>query len=459
MKKYSIFLFVFLILINIGASQEINYSCGSEVLSPHWEQEFQGYIESFKKSKNDGSKDIKNTYVIPVIFHIIHSGQANGVFPNMESEQIYSQIEVLNQDFNGVGLGVNSYPATAFTNWSVNQNLPDASIDNLGRVKIASLNVLFCPAGKDASGKILSEPGINRINYNDLSISNPASFSTETSFNDYLNDELKPLTIWDPKKYFNIWITDKHADFPHGGIATGPPFSDLPGPGSGGTDTTDGVWVYAKGLGSALIYPQGTYFSDIIRGRILTHEAGHWLGLYHPNGFGACGTDYCNDTPPAASQHGGNPQYPLNPGSCSSPSNNPDGEMFMNFMDFTADPYRYMFTQDQVTRMQTAMTNSPNRNSLGTHDLCDESLSLEENDLPKLFQTYPNPTDGIFTLDSYSLQGNIIIYDALGQIVYQSEINKNSSITFNISHLSNGIYFIHIQNKHSVLSIQKLIKY
>lgn len=44
--------------------------------------------------------------------------------------------------------------------------------------------------------------------------------------------------------------------------------------------------------------------------------------------------------------------------------------MFMNFMDYTDDPAKYMFTTDQATRIQTAMSNSPYRKFLGTHNLC-----------------------------------------------------------------------------------------
>ena len=161
------------------------------------------------------------------------------------------------------------------------------------------------------------------------------------------------------------------------GVASGPPLSGLTGLSEGlGTDTTDGIWLYAKVTGSPIIYPSGIYGNPNVRGRTATHEIGHWLGLKHIWGDGACATDYCNDTPPAASNNIGVPTYPHNVGTCTSPSNSLDGEMFMNFMDYTLDPYKYMFTTDQVVRMQTALLNSPNRILLGTHNICSSTNTL-----------------------------------------------------------------------------------
>jgi hypothetical protein len=91
-----------------------------------------------------------------IIFSLIIF-QSVGTYPNIDSTQIYSQIEVINQDFNGIGLNIDSYPDTAFINWAINQALPNSSIDNLGRVKIASLNVTFCAAIKDVLTPIKQE--------------------------------------------------------------------------------------------------------------------------------------------------------------------------------------------------------------------------------------------------------------------------------------------------------------
>ncbi|NDC32035.1 MAG: hypothetical protein EBZ58_14130, partial [Bacteroidetes bacterium] len=355
--------------IRIYAQQE-NQSCGTSVPNEIWENEFQKLISEYKTNPKS-QKQSSIVYTIPIIFHVIHSGQPIGTFPNISQGQINSQINVLNQDFSGNGFNSSNYPSNAFVNWVITQSLPSANTDSNGRVKIADVGIQFCLATKDTSGNLLSEPGINRVNFLSLNLPDPSSFSSQATMKAYLDSILKPQTIWDLTKYLNVWITDKNNALSYTGVSSVPPLSGLLGVPNNSTDSTDGIWCFAKVIGSNNLFPNGIYGSPLVEGRTLTHEVGHYLGLRHIWGDGPCATDYCDDTPPAAAQNTGSPtSYPLNAGSCSSPSNSPDGEMFMNFMDYSRDPYKYMFTSDQTARMQTAMINSPFRNQLGNHNLC-----------------------------------------------------------------------------------------
>ena len=89
-----------------------------------------------------------------------------------------------------------------------------------------------------------------------------------------------------------------------------------------------------------------------IIGRTATHEVGHWLNLRHIWGDSNCGNDYCNDTPTQQSSNSGCPNYPSS-SNCS--GNGSNGDMFMNYMDYTNDACMNMFTQDQKTRMIAAI--------------------------------------------------------------------------------------------------------
>lgn len=440
-------------------SQIIGESCGTPIPSNQWEIIFSQMINEFRVQQTRTGNSRFVEYTIPVIFHMIHSGQSIGSFPNIQREQIISQITVLNQDFAGTGFNFQTYPANAFIQWAINQSLPTENKDSLGRVKIANINIKFCLAEKDTNGNTLSEPGIERINLNTRGWSNPNIFTTPAALRTYFDGTIKPQSIWNAKKYLNIWISDKNAAVPFTGFSTLPPLSTLPGiAGNGeGTDSTDGIWSYSSAVGSAFIFPGGIYASPNVRGRTITHEAGHYFGLRHIWADGNCLTDYCADTPPAFTSNTGFPVYPLNPGSCSSPSNSPNGEMYMNYMDYSADPAKYMFTYDQAVRMQTAMLNSPLRNTLGTHGLCVAVLGInnESGNIPEgyeLKQNYPNPFNPV-TKIGFSIPKStfvkFVIYDALGQEVIclaNSEILPgNYEVDFDGEKYPSGIYYYKIE--------------
>jgi hypothetical protein len=426
--------------------------CGTDIPDQRWENEFQKLIADFKSGIQSNKASI-TSYTIPVIFHVIHGGQSVGTFPNLLQGQINSQITVLNQDFTGSGYNAGNYPSNAFVNWVINQGLPAANIDGNGRVKIADLNIHFCLATKDTLGNILQEPGIDRINYITRGWLNPNTFTTTTALRAYMDGTIKPHSIWNVTKYFNIWVTDKNAAIPYTGYATMPPLSTLPGIQGVGTDTTDGVWSYAGAVGSTTIFPSGTYASPNVKGRTITHETGHYLGMRHIWGDGTCATDYCNDTPPASLENTGFPTYPWHAGSCSSPSNAPDGEMFMNFMDYSADPSKYMFTVDQTIRAQTAMVNSPFRNLLGTHGLCVYTGIFNTFDYSSVVDIFPNPTnDFIYIKMEDQDLVNVKIYNISGELLL---IRYSSA--FSLKDLPAGIYFICVQTDKISLH-KKIIK-
>lgn len=269
--------------------------CGTGIPGEEWDVWFNNKVEEYKLDLASGKPKQAN-YTIPVIFHIIHGGQSVGTFPNISQAQIKSQISVMNADYAGTGYNVNQLASTAFS-----------------AVGAANCNITFCLAQLDPNGNPLTEPGIERINYLSKSWTNPNSPNTTNSFISLMNGTIKPQSIWDPRYYFNIWITDVNSGASLLGYATFPPGSGLTGlPGSLGTLSTDGIWVWAKATGSV-----GTLDPVYNKGRTASHEAGHWLGLRHIGGdgnnnpAGDCNaTDYCNDTPPQKGGYNGG-QYKI----------------------------------------------------------------------------------------------------------------------------------------------------
>ncbi len=367
---------------NLKDGQLPNRGCGTKIPGKAWDEAFNSMVETHKQNVATG-RTTATTYTIPIIFHVIYtSTEAVGTGHNLSQAQINSQIPILNADYNGTGVNTNLYAAMtlsghpAFYDYAQSAALP--APDNNG-VVIASSGITFCLATKNASGTTLAEPGIDRVAWESISgATNPATSNVQT----LMDGTIKPATIWDPTKYFNVWTSDGGSSGLLG-YATFPPASASAaitpswGETVGSVSTTDGVWICYTSCGNT-----GNVTSPYNLGRTLTHESGHYFGLRHIWGDGSCVTDYCNDTPPAGQANYVNcgTAYPYEPNSCTGTppaGNGPDGDMYMNFMDYSNDCGMWMFTTDQVNRFHAALSLSPWRSGLtaSATNLCNLTVS------------------------------------------------------------------------------------
>ncbi|MCB0792586.1 MAG: T9SS type A sorting domain-containing protein [Flavobacteriales bacterium] len=266
-------------------------------------------LEAFTQHfiQEDGPERGGNTYVIPVVFHIIHN---NGP-ENISDEQVEDAIRVLNNDYN-----------------KLNDDWDNVNAAFLGIV--ADVGITFRLAQKDPNGNCTK--GITRT-------------QSELTYDG--TQDMKDLIQWPRNKYLNIWVAASANGA--AGYALYP--SSVSSNWAAGSD---GIVVLHDYVGSI-----GT--SQLSHSRTLTHEVGHWINLSHtwgstndPGLSSNCGSDdNVSDTPNTIGWTTCN----INGSTCGSLDN------VENYMEYSY--CSKMFTEGQKARMIAALNSgTAQRNQL-----------------------------------------------------------------------------------------------
>ena len=243
----------------------------------------------------------KKAYTIPVVVHVVFRTAQE----NISDTQIRSQIAVLNKDYRA-------------------QNADKSKVPVVWQGLVTDAGVQFKLATRDPKGKVTT--GITRT---------PTKVEEFTDDNAVKSRATGGANPWPSSKYLNLWVCtlgDRllgYAQFP-----AMPP-------------KTDGVVILNTAFGTS-----GSVQPPFDLGRTASHEIGHWLNLRHIWGdTNDCGgSDFVEDTPKALTANTGKPTFPHV--TC---MNAPNGDMFMNYMDYVDDDSMYMFTSGQVARMRATL--------------------------------------------------------------------------------------------------------
>ncbi|MCG3164639.1 MAG: hypothetical protein POELPBGB_00398 [Bacteroidia bacterium] len=236
MRKTITLLFTIILGLNyfVAAQNTPPGTCGTDRIHKYMMQTNDEYREKYLTmdhhiqtiQQNGNTLRSENTvYIIPLVIHIIHLGEAVGTGSNISDAQVYDAIEGINDRFrNDIG------------------NSLDTEIE-------------FCLANIDPSGNPTT--GINRVNgsgvqgytTNGINMANCSGGGAD-------EQSIKSLSAWPVDEYYNIWVVHSICNGQWAGYAYYP-----------WGDWTDGAIIDAD----EMIYNSSTP----------AHELGHGFNLMH----------------------------------------------------------------------------------------------------------------------------------------------------------------------------------
>lgn len=379
---------------------------------------------AYQFAQENGQQKSGPLYKIPVVVHVVYMSPEE----NLPDSLIFQQIQVLNQDFRRLN------PDTVLTRSEFKPTAADAGIE-------------FFLANIDPQGNPTT--GITRT------AGQPSGF---LPIYDPFTDNVKKSALggkdpWPPSRYLNVWVCNLLNGFGVLGYAYPPAGTppNWPADSAPADSTVQGVVIHFPVFGPNNPAATGP-LTSVNRGRTLTHEVGHFLGLRHIWGDGGCAEDDgLADTPPSDSDAGQVCDYTKNTCPPLSGADLPD--QIENYMDYAADSCMNMFSQQQVSAMHFILENY-------RKPLYESGNQMEVNALsPAELNVFPNPNQGRFRLHRSGWTGEPItahLTNSIGQRVTEiKSIPAGTHFDWSTPQLPEGIYWLQVSNgmRHQTIPI------
>jgi len=314
---------------------------------------------------------------VQLVFHILYQTEEE----NISDEVIAEQIQIINDDFNGLNSDLTA--------------VPDFFQEFIGNPEIS-----FVLTSEDQNGLPFS--GVFRQM---TDIDNIASQFSADGKEVIKYKVLGGSDAFFPESHINVWIGRSDDIF---GVTSPLEYA--------GT-ADDGIIITPEAFGTN---DDPTSITNL--GRTMTHELGHYFGLNHLWGKenGCDNDDGIEDTPIQEGPYIDCLEFPQL--SCES------FDMHMNFMDFSNDECLLFFTQGQVEIMQQTLAEIRSGTIVSTTDIGrieeipDIDIKIINN---QVSISSPIDLEGPFSISIYSIEGRRIYKDLLNDLnVYEIDTNQ-----------------------------------
>jgi len=430
MKKSILFNALLFTSLLLNAQQK----CAFNSILNYYEQIQPGYISTvsntFDEVKNNATlrADEDSFFTVQVVVHVVYKTAAQ----NLPDSVIHNQIKILNDDYSRKNADTLNLRPEFF---------PVKGNDSKIRFALATID----PQGNVTNGIVRkSTTTTSFFSLNGGGVAEGVKSAATGGSN-----------AWNQGKYLNIWVCNMDLFGQAFVLGYATPPSGLPNWDSASTSgISDGVVIQYQYFGSNNANVAAAGYT--VKGRTVTHEVGHYLGLRHiwgdGGGSGACdGTDGIDDTPKADAASSQELACGNVVNSCTEPTLTFGdlNDMTENYMDYSAETCQNSFTDGQAKFMHNVIVTKRRGAVKNTTNI----YKIENN----ILNIYPNPAINLITLQFSNNTNNAVvsIYNLLGNLVKSEKLNGTHQ-SIDIAELPNGYYVVNITDNNKNTSQKKL---